>query len=110
MSKGKKFDGGKPRISLIPREALWGMAQAFTYGANKYGKFNYREGIEFTRLADAAYRHLSAFMDGEDIDIESKNNHLSHCLASIAMLIDMHANNPEMDDRYVRKPKEKKEE
>lgn len=103
MSKAKKYDQGKPSISLIPKSALWGMAQAFTYGANKYGKWNYKEGMEYTRLADAAYRHLSQFMDGEDIDQESGNNHLYHALASIAMLVDAYENNKDMDDRF--KPK-----
>lgn len=103
MSKGKKNDGGKPKISLIPKEALWGMAQAFTYGANKYGQYNFKAGITYTRLADAAYRHLSAFMDGENDDPESGNNHLFHCLASVAMLTFMHFNRPTMDDRYKEK-------
>ena len=108
MSKGTKHDSGKPSISLIPKDALWGMAQAFTYGAKKYGAHNYRDGIQFNRLADAAYRHLSAFVEGEDIDEESGNDHLYHALASIAMLIFMHKHRPEMDDRY--KPPSKKEE
>lgn len=99
-TKALKNDSGKPKISLIPKEALWGMAQALTYGANKYGQYNFKAGITYTRLADAAYRHLSAFMDGENIDEESGNNHLYHALASIAMLAYMDANKPDMDDRY----------
>lgn len=99
-NKGIKNDTGKPSITLIPKEALWGMAQAFTYGSVKYGRHNFREGIDYSRLADAAYRHLSAYMDGETIDKESGNNHLYHALASIAMLTYMDANKPEHDDRY----------
>lgn len=98
--RGVKNDSGKPSISLVPKEALWGMAKALTYGANKYGKYNFRGGIEYTRLADACYRHLSAFIDGEDIDEESGNSHLDHAMASLAMLSVMVLNNPEMDDRY----------
>ena len=104
MSRALKNDSGKPKISLIPKAALWGMAQAFTYGANKYGKWNYKNGMEYTRLADAAFRHLSQFMDGQNIDEESGNNHLFHALASIAMLADMYENNPIMDDRYRKAP------
>lgn len=104
MTSGKKNDAGKPKISLIPQEALWGMAQALTYGSNKYGMYNFKEGIAYTRLADAAYRHLSAFMNGEDIDEESGNNHLFHAMASLAMLTYMQAERKDMDDRY--KPKE----
>lgn len=104
--KGTKNDTGKPSLTLIPKEAFWGMAQAFTYGAGKYGRHNYREGIDYSRLADACMRHLSAYMDGETVDEESGNNHLFHALASLAMLTYMDANKPEHDDRY-KKNKEK---
>lgn len=100
MGKGSKYDGGKPRISLIPREALWGMAQALTYGANKYAADNYKLGIEYRRVADAALRHLTAWLDGEETDSESGLSHLDHALASLAMLKYMAINVPEMDDRY----------
>jgi hypothetical protein len=100
LSVGTKFDNGKPRVTLIPSEATLEMAKAFTYGANKYADHNFKKGIKYSRLADAAFRHLLAFVDGEDIDPESKNSHLGHALASIAMLTYMHANKPEMDDRY----------
>jgi hypothetical protein len=103
---GTKNDQGKPRISLIPKEALWGMAQALTHGAEKYGTYNFKLGISYTRLADAASRHLSAFIDGEDIDADSGNNHLFHALASLAMLTYMHAKRPDMDDRFKDKEKE----
>lgn len=97
---GTKHDSGKPSISLIPKEALWGMATAFTYGSKKYGQHNFKEGIAYSRLADACYRHLSAFMNGENIDEESGNNHLYHALASLAMLTYMQEKKKEMDDRY----------
>lgn len=96
----KKNDKGKPPISLIPKEALWGCAQAFEFGREKYGQWNYKDGIAYTRLADAAFRHLSQFIDGQDLDDESKLNHLFHCMASVAMLIDCHKTHPEKDDRY----------
>lgn len=100
MSKGTKNDKGKPRISLIPKEALWGMADAFTYGAKKYGDHNFRGGIEYTRLADACMRHLTAFISGEDLDDESGNCHIDHALASLGMLKFMMSHRKEMDDRY----------
>lgn len=99
---GTKHDEGKPRISLIPKEALWEMGKAFGYGENKYGTFNYKNGINYTRLADAAMRHLTQFIDGQNDDEESGHNHLGHALASLAMLVDMYYNHPELDDRYKR--------
>lgn len=100
MSRGTKNDKGKVRISLIPKEAIWGMANGLTYGANKYGDYNFMSGIEYTRLADACMRHLTAFLDGEDIDVESGNPHLDHAMASLAMLKFMTTRRIEMDDRY----------
>jgi hypothetical protein len=104
MSNGKatKFDGDKPRISLIPKDALWEMGKAFKHGEQKYGTFNYKHGFKYTRLADAAMRHLTQFMDGENNDSESGHSHLGHAMASIAMLLDSHINHPELDDRYKR--------
>lgn len=100
MSKGTKADNSKPQLNLIPSEALTGMAKAFMYGAKKYNRFNFKKGLEYTRLTDAAMRHILQFLDGEEQDVESGEDHISHALASLAMLKYMMANRPEMDDRY----------
>jgi len=34
--EGKKFDGDKPRMDLIPPEAMFALAEILTYGARKY--------------------------------------------------------------------------
>lgn len=105
MSGGIKHDNGKPRISLIPREALEGAAKALTFGANKYNAHNFKKGIEYSRLVDAVMRHLIAWVDGEDNDLESGLSHLDHALASLSMLKYMEVNKTEMDDRYKKEAK-----
>lgn len=105
--KGNKNDQGKPALSLIPKDALYELGIALGYGAKKYGLHNFRNGIEYTALAGAAMRHLAQFMDGEDTDQESGNNHLGHALASLAMLAYMYHKRPEMDDRYKENENEK---
>jgi hypothetical protein len=105
MSGGIKHDNGKPRISLIPREALEGAAKALTFGANKYNAHNFKKGIEYSRLVDAVMRHLIAWVDGEDNDLESGLSHLDHALASLSMLKYMEVNKTEMDDRYKKETK-----
>lgn len=98
---GTKHDDKKPRISLIPTDALNEMAMAFNFGANKYGDHNYRKGIKISRLLDAAYRHINAFKEGEDFDNENINTtHLGHAMASLAMATFMYFNKPELDDRW----------
>lgn len=100
LSVGTKLDNGKPRISLIPIEALTECGIAFTYGAKKYDDDNFKKGIKYRRLLDAAFRHMMAIADGEDIDLESGNSHIGHALASLAMLSYMMKNKPEFDDRF----------
>lgn len=97
---GLKSDSNKPPISIIPREAIEQEAQAFAFGANKYGKYNFRNGIDYTRLIDAAQRHILAFSDGEDKDPESGVSHLAHARANLAMLLYMIKHKSEHDDRY----------
>ena len=97
---GKKFDGDKPNLSLIPKEAMWMMGQAFSYGAKKYGEENHKSGLSIKRQLAAALRHIYQFLDGEDLDPESGLNHLGHALASVAMATYTYENNEEFDDRY----------
>jgi len=99
-AEGDKLDQGKPKVSLIPTEAILEMAKAFTYGANKYEADNFKKGIAYRKLIDAALRHILAISAGEDVDDESKNNHVGHAMASLAMLCYMMKHRPDLDDRY----------
>lgn len=101
--KGKKNDQEKPDLSLIPREAMWEMGKALTYGAKKYGRYNFREGIDITRCTSAAMRHITQFLDGEDIDEETQCIHLGNAMAGLAMALWMFKNKPEHDDRWRKK-------
>lgn len=97
---GLKYDNGKPSIGLIPNKALVQIADVFDFGAKKYGRHNYREGLQFSRLIDAAYRHLGAFNDGEDLDPESGKSHIAHLGCCVTMLLTFMKEHPELDDRY----------
>lgn len=80
-----KYDEGKPCLSDVPQLTLMSVAKVFNYGANKYSKFNYSHGTNWLRYYDAAQRHMSSWMTGEDID-ESTHNHIDHAIASLMML------------------------
>ena len=97
-SEASKNDSNKPQLSLIPRAALNELARGFAYGANKYGRYNFEKGHQYSRLVDAALRHLSAIAAGEFIDSESGNTHLSHALCSLAMLAHSWEYYPEKND------------
>lgn|SRR5574343_303346 len=98
--KGSKHDSEKPSITLVPSEAILGIANALSYGARKYERYNFRRGIEHSRLLDAAMRHLLAILGGEDIDAESGNPHIHHAMASLAMYEWMRVNRPDLNDLY----------
>lgn len=94
-----KFDGGKPRMSLVERCFIEGVARVLTFGAKKYAARNYRNGAEISRFLDAALRHLVAFCDGEDTDAESGESHLYHCACCLMMADWMHKHRPDLDNR-----------
>lgn len=96
---GKKFDQGKSPLSWLPLAALNLEAQALRYGANKYGRNNYKQGMEWSRVIDAALRHIYAFSNGEINDSESGVNHLGHAKANLSMLIYYFENKVGKDDR-----------
>lgn len=107
---GIKNDEHKPDMTDIPMEAMWEMGAAFSHGAKKYHKNNYRNGMKVSRQLAAAIRHLYQHLGGINIDSESGVSHLGHAMASIAMAIYTLNNHPEMDDRHpadVAKHKEK---
>lgn len=90
----------KPRLSLIPKKALWALGKGFTHGEVKYGAHNWRSGINISYLLDAALRHINEFNDGEDYDKDSDNHHLGNAMANLCMAIELFYDYPEADDRY----------
>lgn len=99
--KVKKFDQGKTDISLVSPILTNGLATVMSFGAGKYGRYNYLSGgMKVTRLVSALQRHLLAFLGKEDIDPESGQHHLFHVAANVQMLVDgIHLNNLD-DDRF----------
>lgn len=99
-SNAKKFDQGKPRLSLLPINAVMEAAGVMTFGAQKYGDKNWMQGdMRVTRLWDAAMRHMSAFLNGEDIDPESGKSHLAHAICNMSMMHEIVRSGCGNDDR-----------
>lgn len=108
-SKGVKYDKSKPMMDLLPAEALIEFAKVMTFGHGKYGRANWANGIEMSRLLAAAQRHLLAFssVSGEDIDPESQTLHLANAGVNIMFAIWMYKNRPDLDDRWCLPLREK---
>lgn len=95
-----KFDKGKPDLSLIPYEGLEEMAKVLMYGEKKYGRWNWKGKLNYSRLISAALRHLHKFNSGIDVDKESGELHLAHAACNLMFLLYFLKNNiKDIDDR-----------
>jgi len=87
--EGVKHDKGKPRMDLIPPEALTALGEVLHFGAEvkEYGERNWEKGMPWGKVYGATLRHLNQWNSGVDKDPESGLSHLNHALANIAFLI-----------------------
>lgn len=102
-NSGVKYDAGKEMMSLLPAEAMLELGKVMTYGAKKYEKENWRKGISYQRLMDAAQRHLLKFQSNQypDTDDESNLHHIAHAAVNLIMLLQFELEGrTELDDRY----------
>jgi len=89
-----------PTLSVVPASSLLVLGQVMALGANKYGRFNWREkSVATTVYSDAMLRHLIAWSAGQDTDPESGVSHLGHVMACACILIDAQQGGNLIDDR-----------
>jgi ADP-dependent phosphofructokinase/glucokinase len=98
---GQKHDSEKPRMDLLDADYLEGVANVLTFGAQKYAAHNWREGLLYSRLIAATYRHLGAINRGENIDKESGLPHVYHASCCLMFLSSMMSTRPDLDDRWT---------
>ena len=102
---GVKHDSGKPRMSLLPFDALEELAKVLGAGEKKYSAHNHRSGFEYSRLTDAALRHIGAWNNGVDVDAETGISHLAHAAVNLLFLIAQQKGDYGHDDRYIKPSK-----
>lgn len=100
MAGGTKHDKGKPDLSLVPRVALDRAAEAFMVGEKKYGRYNYYQGMEASRLIAALLRHATEWMDGANYDTKDGQHHLGSVIACASMILQTEKLGTLIDDRY----------
>lgn len=96
---GVKFDEGKPEFSLLDFPALEEVVKVLQFGAEKYGKDNWREGFIWSRPFNACLRHLFAWWGGEKLDKETGISHLAHAACNIMFLLSFEQTGEGRDDR-----------
>lgn len=98
--KGIKHDQGKNRLELLSSHAIEEIGKVLTFGAKKYADHNWRGGLTYSRCLGATFRHLFAYLRGENKDPETGLSHISHALCELMFLSDFEHTRPDLDDRY----------
>ena len=100
MSEATKFDSGKPPVGLVDPHFILEVARVLQFGSEKYAPHNWRKGMEWSRIYDAAQRHLLAWASGEETDDESGLNHLAHAACCLMFLLSYSKTGTGTDDRW----------
>jgi len=97
----------KPRMETIPSSSLVALGVQMGHGADKYGAFNWRdEAVSISTYIGAMRRHIAAYADGEDLDVDSPygSTHVAAIMACAAILIDAREFGNLKDDRPLPAP------
>jgi hypothetical protein len=96
---GARYNDGKPDLSMIPLETLYGEARVWMKGAQKYSRGNWMKGMAWSVPLACLLRHLAKWQAGEDIDPETGEGHLDHAACNLRMLLYFRDHFPQGDDR-----------
>ena len=86
--KVAKADKGKIQPTLVSPDLVKAVAEVRMFGTEKYHDPNNWKEVEPQRYLDALYRHLLAYIGGEECDLESGLSHLAHMGCNISFLLD----------------------
>lgn len=66
-----RFNSGKPQLSYILScdVAMVGLTRVMEFGAQKYARDNWKQGLDPTEIQDSLLRHLMAYHNGEVLDL-----------------------------------------
>ncbi len=85
VAEGMKHSQGKPRMDLLPWDALDEVAKVLTFGARKYSDDNWRK-VDPKEYEAGLLRHFSEYKQGTVVDSESGEMTLAH-LACCALFM-----------------------
>lgn len=74
--RAMRFNAGKPQLSFVlsAPEALKGLSKVFEAGAEKYSRDNWKLGLDTNELIDSAMRHLLAYANGDELDLDPETS------------------------------------
>ena len=89
-SQSAKADAGKPRLTLVPMQIVFDVAEVREYGNRKYGDKDNWKKVEAERYREAAFRHFLRYIDDPaGVDEESGIKHRKHLECNLAFLAEL---------------------
>jgi len=89
------------QLGFIDPLALMELGNVAGMGAEKYEKYNYLRGYDWSLSMNAMQRHVLQFWAGEDRDEESGCLHTAHAAWHGLALVSFSLRNLGTDDRFV---------
>ncbi len=96
-TQAERYNRGKPQYSLICLKSLQPMIRVLEFGAEKYARDNWKQGLDKNHIVDSLLRHVAALLAGETLDVESGLSHIGHIQANAMFL----GHKDEGDDKWL---------
>ena len=91
QQKFTKNDEGKLQWSLLPFAQLESTVKVLMKGAEKYSRDNWKNCDDINRYKDALMRHVTAYIEGKEIDSKAEGGddlpHLAHAVCNCLFLM-----------------------
>jgi len=106
-----RHNAGKPELSYLLEapNAMKGMVRVLEFGAEKYHRGNWKQGFPYSNIVDSMLRHLMAFQNGQDLDLDENGEasegysglpHVDHIMCNSMFLSELFRTHKEKyDDR-----------
>ncbi len=98
---GGQKDKKLAQLGALDPLALLALAEIAGAGAEKYDRYNFLKGYDWSLSYDACQRHLNLFWAGDDLDEESGQPHLAHAAWHCLAMLSFHLRELGDDDRFV---------
>jgi hypothetical protein len=103
-STGGQKDRKTARFGGADPLALQELARVYGHGEQKYTRYNYLRGYDWSLSVDALFRHLFAFLAREERDPESGLLHMAHAAWHALTLVSFALRGVGTDDRVPAAP------
>lgn len=94
---------GKVPLDLVDPNLMVEVAKVLAFGAQKYSRWDWLEGLSFSQIQGAMLRHLTSWIEGEDVAPDSGLSHIAHLAANAMFILRFIKDNRlELDDRVFK--------